>query len=36
MLGGPVASHVLWTLAWMAGLLVVFVPLATRAYRRRT
>ena len=36
MLGGPVAAHVLWTLAWMAGLLVVFVPLATRAYRRRT
>ena len=36
MLGGPVASHVLWTLVWMAGLLVVFVPLAMRAYRRRT
>jgi len=36
MLGGPVASHVLWTLVWMAGLLIVFVPLATRAYRRRT
>ena len=29
MLGGPVATHLLWTLAWMAGLLVVFVPLAT-------
>ena len=36
MLGGPVATHLLWTLAWMAGLLVVFVPLAMRAYRRRT
>jgi oleandomycin transport system permease protein len=35
LLGGPVASHVLWTLAWMAILLVVFVPLALRAYRRR-
>jgi oleandomycin transport system permease protein len=36
MLGGPVASHLLWTFAWMAGLLVVFVPLAMRGYRRRT
>jgi oleandomycin transport system permease protein len=35
LLGGPVASHVLWTLVWMGGLLVVFVPLALRAYRRR-
>jgi oleandomycin transport system permease protein len=35
MLGGPVGAHVLWTLAWMAGLLAVFVPLALRAYRRR-
>jgi oleandomycin transport system permease protein len=35
MLGGPVASNVMWTLAWMAGLLVVFMPLAVRAYRRR-
>jgi oleandomycin transport system permease protein len=35
MLGGPVQSHLLWTLAWMAGLLAVFVPLALRAYRRR-
>jgi oleandomycin transport system permease protein len=35
MLGGPVASDILWTLAWMAGLLAVFVPLALRAYRRR-
>ena len=35
MTGGPVGSHVLWTLAWMAALLVVFAPLAVRAYRRR-
>lgn len=35
MLGGPVGSHLVWTLAWMAGLLVVFMPLAVRAYRRR-
>jgi oleandomycin transport system permease protein len=36
MVSGPVAGHVLWSLCWMAGLLVVFVPLALRAYRRRT
>ena len=36
MLGGPVANNLLITLAWMAGLLAVFVPLAMRAYRRRT
>jgi oleandomycin transport system permease protein len=35
MLGGPVATDVLWTLGWMAALLAVFVPLALRAYRRR-
>jgi oleandomycin transport system permease protein len=35
MLGGPVTNNLLITLAWMAGLLVVFVPLAMRAYRRR-
>lgn len=35
MLGGPVAEPVLYTLAWMAGILVVFFPLAVRAYRRR-
>ena len=34
-IGGPVTSDLLWTLAWMVGLLVVFVPLAMRAYRRR-
>lgn len=35
MLGGPVQSHLLWTLLWMAILLVLFVPLALRAYGRR-
>jgi oleandomycin transport system permease protein len=35
MLGGPIASNLAWTFAWMAGLLLVFVPLALRAYRRR-
>jgi oleandomycin transport system permease protein len=35
MVGGPVLSHLGWTLLWMAILLVVFVPLALRAYRRR-
>ena len=35
MLGGPIESHLLWTFGWMAGLLVVFVPLALRAYKRR-
>ncbi|BCJ40952.1 transport permease protein [Actinoplanes ianthinogenes] len=36
LVGGPVAHHLLITLAWMAGLLVVFVPLALRAYNKRT
>jgi oleandomycin transport system permease protein len=35
MVEGPVATHLLWTVVWGAGLLVVFVPLAMRAYRRR-
>jgi oleandomycin transport system permease protein len=35
MLGGPVATDLLWTLGWMGALLAVFVPLALRAYRRR-
>ena len=34
-IGGPTGAHVGWTLLWMAILLVVFVPLALRAYRRR-
>ena len=36
LLGGPVATDVGWTFAWIAGLLVVFFPLALRAYIRRT
>jgi oleandomycin transport system permease protein len=35
LLGTPMASNLAWTLGWMAGLLVVFVPLALRGYRRR-
>jgi oleandomycin transport system permease protein len=33
--GAPMGSHLVWTFAWMAGLLAVFVPLALRAYARR-
>ena len=36
LLGGPVAAQIGWTFAWMAGLLVVFFPLALRGYIRRT
>jgi oleandomycin transport system permease protein len=35
MLGGPVGAQVGWTLAWCAGLLAVFFPLALRGYIRR-
>ncbi|MBU2664129.1 ABC transporter permease [Actinoplanes bogorensis] len=35
LIGGPVAHNLLLTLAWMAGLLAVFMPLAVRAYNRR-
>ncbi|MEV4845445.1 ABC transporter permease [Micromonospora matsumotoense] len=34
-LGTPVGDHVWWTLLWCAGFVVVFMPLALRAYRRR-
>jgi oleandomycin transport system permease protein len=34
MLGGPMGDNLLWTLGWMAVLVVVFVPLALRAYAR--
>jgi len=33
--GGPVGSHVLYTLAWAAGIMIVAFPLAMRMYRRR-
>jgi oleandomycin transport system permease protein len=36
LVGGPVASDVGWTFAWIAGLFLVFFPLAVRAYIRRT
>src|ERR1043165_8210738 len=32
---GPVTGPVVHTLAWSIGILVVFFPLAVRAYRRR-
>ena len=35
MIGGPVASPVIHTLLWSAGIVAVFAPLAVRAYRRR-
>ncbi|WP_018353325.1 ABC transporter permease [Longispora albida] len=35
LVGGPVATPVLQTLLWAAGLLVVFVPLSMAALRRR-
>jgi oleandomycin transport system permease protein len=35
LLGAPLGDHLVWVLVWMAGLLVVFVPLALRAYGRR-
>jgi oleandomycin transport system permease protein len=35
MLGGPIESNLIWTLGWMAALLVIFVPLALRGYNSR-
>jgi len=35
-LGGPVTSSLLQSLAWCAGILLVFVPLSVRTYRRVT
>lgn len=35
MIGGPVATDLLWTFGWMAALLAIFAPLALRAYNRR-
>lgn len=34
LVGGPIARPVLLAVAWTAGLVVVFVPLAVRRYRR--
>jgi oleandomycin transport system permease protein len=33
--GGPVGSHLLYTLAWAAGIMIVAFPVAMRMYRRR-
>jgi ABC transporter DrrB family efflux protein len=33
-LGGPVAADLWKGIAWLAGIFIVFVPLAVRAYRR--
>jgi ABC-2 type transport system permease protein len=35
-LGGPVTSSLLQSLAWCAGILLVFVPLSVRTYRKVT
>jgi oleandomycin transport system permease protein len=35
MIGGPIESNLIWTLGWMVGLLVIFVPLALRGYNAR-
>ena len=33
--GGPVATHVLYALAWAAGIVLVAFPVAMRMYRRK-
>ena len=33
--GGPVGTHLLYALAWSAGIMIVAFPLAMRMYRRR-
>jgi len=33
-LGGPVASSLWKSAVWLAGIFIVFLPLAVRAYRR--
>jgi ABC transporter DrrB family efflux protein len=33
-LGGPIATNLLLSVAWLSGIFIVFVPLAIRAYRR--
>ena len=33
-LGGPIATNLWKSLAWLAGVFIVFVPLAVRAYKR--
>jgi ABC-type multidrug transport system permease subunit len=33
-IGGPVEANLLKSFAWLAGICLVFLPLAVRAYRR--
>ena len=33
-LGGPIAANLWKSLAWLAGIFIVFAPLAVRAYKR--
>ena len=33
-LGGPIATNLLLSIAWLGGIFIVFLPLAVRAYRR--
>ncbi len=33
-IGGPIEANLLKTIAWLGGILIVFVPLAVRAYKR--
>jgi oleandomycin transport system permease protein len=35
MVGGPVAGPVAWSVGWALLILVIFAPLAVRAYRRK-
>jgi oleandomycin transport system permease protein len=34
-IGTPIGNHVWWTLGWCAAFVVVFMPLALRAYRKK-
>jgi ABC-2 type transport system permease protein len=33
-LGGPIAENLSKSIAWLAGIFIVFIPLAVRTYRR--
>jgi oleandomycin transport system permease protein len=33
-LGGPIATNLWLSVAWLGGIFIVFLPLAVRAYRR--
>ena len=33
-IGGPVQANLLKSIAWLAGIFIVFMPLAVRAYKR--